>query len=437
MNAITTLLLFPFQPRRVAVAHADTPLRRVYMIHWMGLIAFWVVAAGIDVVVFQLSGQRDRTLVEQILTQPDGALRFLAVVLCGEAAFVLVGSAMTCWAGRDEPSRETWLYAIRMSWLYVVHLLWVLPGTVGVVSVAVALDLDESWVFATSLTTAGVIIWSIASYMRALTARDAPVAPTYPNCRWCGYDISHLDTSGQCPECGHEIGASMPRQPGELDKIKDPICEWCGYSLVHLDPGGSCPECGQRVFGSTVENPRRPLTKERNVVDLCTDAWMRPEPLFRSIAVLHRSSAAVSCFVLGVVAAGFAGWCGFLAGVALFVHPPMIAMIDAVLNSMAPFVGLCGWIYFMSASALASVFGLRASRHVGRNRFTAAVNVLMLLSPVIPLWSFAAVFTLGVAFIELRSPNVVFGWLALNLAILVLFARAINRRMRFVQYANR
>jgi hypothetical protein len=434
VNALVTLLYFPILPRATIRLHEGSSLAGIYLIHVLGLLLLGAEATAMN---YWHCAQHygAEPLLPKIASDYDVALNTALVLICGEVAFVLVGTIMMCWAGCDESTLDTWKHAIKVSWLYVGHLLLVLPGTVGVIMLAEELDLSEQhWAPIILPVIAAVIIWSIVSYLRAMTARHAPESPTYPFCRSCGYNISHLDPEGRCPECGRDIADSMPERAPDLDEINDPICEWCGYSLHHLDPAGSCPECGHRVALSLHETPRRPPEELTRLVDLCAAPWSNPELLFRSITVHNRSRSAVKCFVLGVAGAGFAGWGAAILGSGAV---GMLPGLNEAIVLLAPMIGLFGFLYFMTASALATLFGFLTSNHVGRNRFTAALNTVMLLSPVLPLWSFGGVITFILIVLEFPSNHTIYGWVALNLLVLFIFAGAIHRRMPFVQYANR
>ncbi len=434
MNTLVTLLLFPLLPRATIRPHEGSSLVRIYLIHLIGLLLLGAEAAAFNYWHCAQNPWAD-PLLPRILSDYDAALNTALVLVCGEAAFLLVGTIMMCWAGRGETAVDTWKYAIKVSWLYVGHLLWVLPGTVGVVMLAEQLDLPEQrWLPIVLSLIAGVIVWSIVSYLRAMTARGAPDSPTYPICRSCGYNVSHLDPAGRCPECGRHIADSMPKQTPDRDEIDDPICEWCGYSLLHLDPAGSCPECGQSVALSMQESPRRSPEEQGRLADLCVAPWSDPEPLFRSIRVHSLSGSAVKCFVLSVAGAGFAAWVAAILG---YGTVRVLPDLNEAIIALPPIVGLFGFLYLMTASALATLFGFLTSIHVGRNRFTATLNTVMLLSPVFPLWSFGGVITFILLVVKLSSHNTIYGWVALNLLALFIFAGAIHRRMPLVRYANR
>ena len=61
---------------------------------------------------------------------------------------------------------------------------------------------------------------------------SSPVHQYHCSCAKCNYDITSIDPTGRCPECGTPI-------------LSD--CFWCKYSLDNIDPSSKCPECGVPV----------------------------------------------------------------------------------------------------------------------------------------------------------------------------------------------
>jgi predicted RNA-binding Zn-ribbon protein involved in translation (DUF1610 family) len=60
-------------------------------------------------------------------------------------------------------------------------------------------------------------------------------AESHLSCTHCNYDLTGLDLTGSCPECGNKIITT---------------CFNCDYNLAGLDPSGVCPECGFTIEGS-------------------------------------------------------------------------------------------------------------------------------------------------------------------------------------------
>ena len=56
-----------------------------------------------------------------------------------------------------------------------------------------------------------------------------------PSCTKCNYNLSGIDLSANCPECGERI-------------INE--CMFCDYDLSNTDPNNPCPECGVPVLCS-------------------------------------------------------------------------------------------------------------------------------------------------------------------------------------------
>ena len=113
--------------------------------------------------------------------------------------------------------------------------------------------------------------------------------------------------------------------------------------------------------------------------------------------------------------------------------------IGQILATLAGIGALSAWSYLMFASAVASGLGFIASRGSGRNRFVAGFMVVALTSGPIPLWACVAVVTLVGATLKLpwRHENILLTCITLNTIVAIFYCRALGRRMRFLQYANR
>ena len=64
---------------------------------------------------------------------------------------------------------------------------------------------------------------------------EAPRNECHSTCAKCDYNLTNIDPSGNCPECGTPIING---------------CIWCEYDLSGTDPDGRCPECGVPVVHS-------------------------------------------------------------------------------------------------------------------------------------------------------------------------------------------
>ncbi len=399
MNPFATLLLFPFTPRRVDRAHEHTPIWRVYLIHWLGLIVLGIVAFAVHQ-LWRIAYGDFATPLSWFFYDPNAGAIGALVVVAGEVVFLAVASIMTCWAGRDEPPADSWRFSVRVSWLYAAHLSWV-TGGIGVVVCIPDWSQPTLGPMLAIASIATVIVWSIVSYVRALTAR-APIATS--------------DT-------------------------REPLCEWCGYNLFRIDEQGRCPECGRPVRESTNPDLRLPLTRRRDRLSWLA-AWFRPEALFRSVCVHELSHRAVAYLLIALTTTVLTTTISLVGTIAAFDADTPTGDIIAIATVVGLTAGMVtAWTFLMLSSLTATVAGLLASRAAGRNRFTAALQVVMLAAGVFPPWTaFAVVSMVCIGFIlpdRNMFPLVWVASLAANTLGAVFFAGAIIRRMKYVQYANR
>ncbi len=395
MNAFSTLLLFPFQPRRVALAHARTPMLQVYLIHWLGVACLaWLVIATGSVESFAIAFRFNPAWY--VLGDLYAAL--ILMLLAGEAVFLAVATLMTCWCGADEPVSESWRFAVRVSWLYVAHLWWVAGGVALMLHAIAHWDLNNGNGVLLLTTLALVIVWSIASYVRALTV-------------------------------------DRPRE----HRTVDPLCEWCGYNLSHLDIAGRCPECGRPIAPSVADGTRRSINAlyrgPANFVLTCGLAVFRsPEPLLRSITTGERSRLLVKTVVVSLAATAAAGGGGFVLAILIFRGLPDPLRWLFFFPIVALLIGLLvAWCYFVLASGAVSLIGLATSRRCRRNRLNAAFQLVALTSWIYPLWAGVGTFTLT----RVRSDRIATVWFYTNLALAVVYLLICVRRMKYLQYANR
>jgi len=402
MNAIETLLLLPFRPRKVAGAHVDTSLVCVYLIHCLGLVAVAGAVLGFEWMVTELDPLDDVTLWQNLQTDPDTVFGCVIVLLCGEACFVLIAAMMTCWAGDDGEPRQSWRHALRISWLYIAHLPWIIVTCGVFVTLGYihgGMGPRNPVMTGTALTIlAGTIIASIVSYLRALTLpREHPPSPRHPT------------------------------------------CEWCGYLLAHLDPDGACPECGNPIRLSLELSPRLPIARTWGLIESPWAAWFRAESFFRSIEAHSRSRRAIRLFALSIAVTGIATWATLACTLVMMNLPFGPGQSGGVfLLALPVFGGLGSFFAFMFASATASVAGLFASKHTEQNRFVAAFNVVATIAIILPFWAAAnmAAFFLTTSG-RVAIPHGETIWLTVNVIIAILFWRAVSRRLKYLRYANR
>ncbi|NOS99956.1 MAG: hypothetical protein HOP29_04955 [Phycisphaerales bacterium] len=409
MNPIRALLLFPFRPRRVALAFQHAPLWHVYLVHCLGMAAIAGVLAAVDAWNSEGWSRRGDSVVLEIVSSYESVLIFLFVLLCGEMWFLCTALVMVCWAGREEPLRETWRYALRVGWLYTGDLFWVVVVWVIWLGYSALEPIRVSGRDFPMLiwTIVGTIIWSIVAYLRALTAsRDSPLA------------VNRCDES-------HDSD----------DPMNEPLCEWCGYLLVQIDPNGPCPECGRGVADSVANNARSPFGPSMSSWTRSFRVWGGSERFFRQLAVNRRNGLGVVMMACSTASGGIVGALAFIVGFMMVgEHVPDLHEMAGILTGMAGFIG---WVFLMVVSLLASGLGVVASRRVGRNRQTAAWNVVAFFSPVLPVWSAIAMAMLPILNHARSTPLTFLWWLLGNVGVAILFGIMCGRRLPYVEYANR
>ncbi len=215
IRVLVAPLLFPFAPRRVARWHEHTPLWQLYIAHWIGMIlatatfrATYLIFDyfGVEGPGFPLPFRTNMTLI---------------TYACGEVAFIAVAMSMTCWAARPEPIKNTFHHTLRMSWLFSGHLTWIAISFVAAMhlmppKIIIGPSPPRYYMYTISFALiAATIIWSIVSYLRAVTAprNNQPLQQSHPLCEWCGYTLSHLDGIDRCPECGKPTAPSIEENP--------------------------------------------------------------------------------------------------------------------------------------------------------------------------------------------------------------------------------
>lgn len=318
------------------------------------------------------------------------------VVAAGEVVFVLVAAMMTCWAGCDEPIGDTFRHALRVSWLYAVHLVWVAAafGLMMFGSVSGGNDVVPLLLMCFS----GVIVWSIISYLRALT----------------------LDRRGTAATS------------------EDPMCEWCGYNIAHTDPCGLCPECGQAVADSVRRKCSLDVVADREGIagfgDIATRTWFQSETFFRTFAAYERTVFSITQLAFWLVVTVVLSGSAFVGSISVAQgsSPPLGGGMVVGLA----FGLFIAWCFFILLSAIASLLGWLVSRQVGRNRFAAVHHVVALTSSVIPPWACLAAITLVLSFLPPRVGVFLPMWALIVAATCVAYWRAIARRVGYVQYQN-
>ncbi len=480
MNAIQSLILFPLRPTQMAQAHAQTDLGRVLRIHAWGMIVLGLVFVALDGFAnyYHNNHFRPRGTME-VLTDFDALCIAVLVIAGGEGVFIAVASCMTCWASRNEPAGESWRYAIRISWLFVAHLWWVVG--IGGFIIIISEPRQAFGLIPGFMGMTMIIVWSIVSYLRALTARERPIEPaasaddsdsplTIPN----GTNVDENPVRSRDPigASGETTASYSPAQDSLLelggpdhgaretqravvdrvgvdaspsstdDRIMDDalLCEWCGYSLMHLDRQGHCPECGRRVADSLAQGPRQPMTEFKNAAEairFSIRSWLHAESTWRSVFAHQRSVSMIQLFGWSIIGSGVTSW-------AAVVVPLLIVISDwdwwAGVLMFLVIAGFNSFAMFMFASLVASLAGWRVSRSVGRNRFTSAWNIAASLSAILPIWTglaWGSIVVLALAETTRGTLQSTVYWLIANGCVGLFFGAAVWRRMPYVQYANR
>lgn len=141
---------------------------------------------------------------------------------------------------------------------------------------------------------------------------EAPRNESHSTCAKCDYNLTNIDPSGNCPECGTPIING---------------CIWCEYDLSGTDPDGRCPECGVPVVHSIGRSALGSVSTQR----------LRSIHLgFRMVTVLILAYIiAIICMVLSLVLGMFMLNTG---GAFMFLFAGI-----ALLTVLIPFGVVIGW----------------------------------------------------------------------------------------------
>jgi len=181
-----------------------------------------------------------------------------------------------------------------------------------------------------------------------------PLDHTQIACTTCNYNLTGLDLTGSCPECGSKIITN---------------CFNCDYELVGVNPAGPCPECGYPIEDSIGHG-----------------ALSRSSP--ESLATLHNGvfliQAAAIAWLLNIFTGAILGGIYGASGQTL---TPAINMALSISLGVISLVFILGWWKFtrIDASLYQAPKGASALRFVRTMLVLfAVVSVLNLLSNFLP-----------------------------------------------------
>jgi len=423
------LLLAGFAPRRVARAQASTSLGRAYLAHLLGLAASSVVLLAVLSRDPVLGADLAELLNPHVLLAPVGLTIVLASLAAVELGFVLLAVLLLPWGDADAPVRPLWRQALRTVWLHT--------GQVGLTAgVLVALQVAGSNLWSLlpqhgnrwpPETTPSLLIWLVDNYIDLLPWLYAG------GVAWWVWALLRAMTT-------------RLTEPEE----RAPLCESCGYNLSHHEMSGRCPECGRPVAQSLAEGRRSPVRwgpfahglHPTGFARATWEAWFAPRRFFGSLSA-RTGLVSAGAFLLahvGLTAVGFS--LGICTGVGVVVGEDIPADAFYVVGWVGAFVAtVCG--VFMCG--VAAVAGWILSRDGGRNVTGATLRVACFCAGIFPPYVFCWVLSLFGAFeivevVQARGSvvyNVLVGGFV-GLAVLLggLYVTGVMQRVRHVRYAN-
>ncbi|MHC4063012.1 MAG: hypothetical protein ACYSUI_00710 [Planctomycetota bacterium] len=435
-GALGAVILTGLTPRRVALAHQDTPLWRAYLIHWACLIIG--ALALIVIVAFDDPSLRDLgelwELVVGVVFSPDDAAVCAIIVLVIEAAFGLLAFLLVPWGCAQVPVGHLWRQALRSVWLHTGHLVLagVAYGSLLVLGdnvlqperwldyrladppparmVPVLLKwLYDNYEYLLAIAFAAAAIWYLWALLRAMTTQPPHVATSRPPlCEVCGYNLSHHDMSARCPECGRPVVLSLG------DDVR---------SVVPWGPYGS-------------------RARRTSFWKVTLDAWLNPERFFMGVAVFAGRGSAGRFLLNQMLLTAVAFVAALAGGMALLFGG---FRMEGFVFTCSCIGAVLGFIVGCLASSVAGVVGLIVSRQDGRNCLAGALRVACFCAGIFPPWVFSQFTALLVVLKILESPGRVpppvfmiipIAFLALIAVLLVIYIGGVARRTRYVRYAN-
>lgn len=437
-GALSAMFLSGLTPRRVAIAHRDTPLWKAYLIHWLCLIIGTLVLLVL-LVLDKNAGflVRDlRSFVQHLSFTLMSAAVCAIIVLVIEAGFGLSALMLLPWGDAKAPVRPLWRQALRTVWLHTGHL--VLGGAVyGSLQVLCDNLLRPEWWYPYTLVnspqsraTLTLLRWLYDNHVYLLVIAFAAIAI------WCLWALLRAMTT--------------PLLPAETSR--PPLCEACGYNLSHHDISARCPECGRPVVQSLGDGLRSIVpwgsygskARRTGFWRVTLDAWFDPERFFMGLSVADGLGSAgrflgnhLLLAVVGLVA-------GFSAPFALLYHHEFARDRGQMLFIMGCAGAVVAFLFAVLACLVAAVTGLVLSNRDRRNCLGGCLRVACFCAGIFPLWAVSTMASLVVAMkiVEsLRAPwgfqtYVMLGFLGLHAIYLVVYVGGVARRMRYVRYAN-
>ena len=437
-GALSTMFLSGLTPRRVAIAHRDTPLWKAYLIHWLCLIigtlvllVLLVLDKDADFLVHDL-----RSFVQHLSFTLMSAAVCAIIVLVIETGFGLLALMLLPWGDAKAPVGPLCRQALRTVWLHTGHL--VLAGAVyGSLQVLCDNLLRPEWWYPHILVNspqsratvtllkwlgdnhgyllviafAAVAIWYLWALLRAMTTPLLPAETSRPpRCEACGYNLSHHDISARCPECGR------------------PVVQSLGDGLRSIVPWGP--------YGSTA--------RRTGFWRATLDAWFRPETFFMGVSA-WRGLGSAGRFLLNHMLLTAAGFVAAIIGADQILSRETGTLAPTEIYGMTCFGALISFLLGCAASLVAAVVGLVVSKQDGRNCLGGAVRVACFCAGIFPFWVFCLVGTVAVAnkIIMSLGPGawrffviIPIAMLALVALLAILYTGGFARRMRYVRYAN-
>lgn len=384
--SLIALLFGPFAPRWAARQCARASMGGVFAAHLLALLSIPLcnilligLLSGIfdsmwldtDRSPFHLVSRMVRDML-QALSDPEVWIGMGIAWIVAEAVLAAVALVLMLWRAGDEPLRESARNAFRTAWL------WTIPVSAWLVLAFALLVLGSQVLI--HFYTGGQGRWSGGGWNANtplwLMHRDELL----PCAGFCLAWVGALILMRAAATRVHQPTPALP-----------PVCETCGYDLSHTNLDGRCPECGQPVRDSIAPGRRQPSPwaaargAARIVAFLqCTILpLVRGPRFFRELAVRGHQSAARVLFLLNLALAALLGTAA--AMILYWVinkHAP--SGEEFYLFTMAV-PGIAGglWILLMGFGA---IWALSMTKATGRNMCGPIAQIVFHFSGVHAIW---------------------------------------------------